>query len=103
VKIECQTDNANHRKTFVLDGELDVHQAKTLKATVMEALEPDDVWTYVIDMARVGYIDSSGLGMLVYLKKEILRNQGRLMIEKPTDAVLNVFRLTKLNEFFELS
>ncbi|HNW33332.1 MAG TPA: STAS domain-containing protein [Candidatus Ozemobacteraceae bacterium] len=102
MKIEFQVNAVSQRKTFILDGELDVHQAKTLKSVVMEAIE-EGVWTYVIEMGRVGYIDSSGLGMLVYLKKEILRNQGRLVISKPTEAVLNVFRLTKLNEFFELS
>lgn len=101
MKIEYQLDAANQRKTFILDGELDVHQAKTLKAHVLETIE-EGVWTYVIDMSHVGYIDSSGLGMLVYLKKEIIRSQGRLVISQPTEAVLNVFRLTKLNEFFEL-
>lgn len=101
MKIEFQLDAANQRKTFILDGELDVHQAKTLKASVLETIE-EGVWTYVIEMSRVGYIDSSGLGMLVYLKKEIIRSQGRLVISNPTEAVLNVFRLTKLNEFFEL-
>jgi len=101
VKIDIQRDAAHQRTTFVLDGELDVHQAKTLKAVVLEKIE-EGVWTYVIEMNNVGYIDSSGLGMLVYLKKEILRSQGRMVVANPTEAVLNVFRLTKLNEFFEL-
>jgi anti-sigma B factor antagonist len=54
-------------------------------------------------MEKVAYLDSSGLGMLVYIKKEIGRHNGKLKILNLNEQVLNVFKLTKLDEFFEIA
>ena len=102
MKIDCLVDAAKKCKTFTIEGELDVHHVKALKSQVMDGLEPEN-WTYLIDMSKIGYLDSSGLGMLVYLKKEILRKEGKLVIVNLTEPVLNVFKLTKLDEFFEIT
>jgi anti-anti-sigma factor len=51
-------------------------------------------------MDRVSYLDSSGLGMLVYLKKELDRHDGKLIITHLHEPVLNVFKITKLDTFF---
>ena len=32
MKIDCQVDNQAKSKTFILEGELDVHNVKNLKA-----------------------------------------------------------------------
>lgn len=101
MKIESQVDTESRTKTFSIEGELDVHHVKALKAQVLDALETG-TWTYLIDMAKIGYLDSSGLGMLVYLKKEILRKEGKLVIINLTEPVMNVFKLTKLDEFFAI-
>ncbi len=102
MKIDCQIDAGQKTKVFKIEGELDVHHVKNLKAEVMEALEGEG-WTYELDMDQVGYLDSSGLGMLVYLKKEIIRHEGKLKIKNLHEPVLNVFKLTKLDDFFQLS
>lgn len=101
VKIELKTSNENKTKVFQLEGELDVHQAKTLKSDIIDSLE-DSGWTYELDMDKVTYLDSSGLGMLVYLKKEIGKRQGQFKISNLNEPVLNVFKLTKLDTFFGL-
>lgn len=101
MKIERKIDEANQIKIFQIEGELDVHHVKNLKAEILEALEPPG-WTYELDMDRVAYLDSSGLGMLVYLKKEIIKHEGKLKISNLHEPVLNVFKLTKLDSFFEI-
>ncbi len=102
MKIDCQIDAQKLTKIFYVDGELDVHNVKHLKSEVMDSIESTG-WTYELNMDKVAYLDSSGLGMLVYLKKEITRHEGKLRIVKLNEPVLNVFKLTKLDEFFELS
>lgn len=101
MKIDCQIDNEKKIKVFHVEGELDVHHVKNLKSEIMDSLEATG-WTYELDMEKVSYLDSSGLGMLVYIKKEIARNSGRLRILHLNEQVLNVFKLTKLDEFFEI-
>lgn len=102
VKIEHTIDNANKKKVFFIDGELDVHHVKNLKSEILEELEPSG-WSYELNMDKVTYLDSSGLGMLVYIKKEIIKHEGRLIISNLHEPVLNVFKLTKLDSFFEIS
>jgi len=104
VKIECKVDEKNRQRDYHLDGELDVHQAKLLKERLVEDLEEiqEGSWVIRLHMENVQYLDSSGLGMLVYLKKEIKLRHGKLHIDGLKDAVYNVFKLTRLDEFFEL-
>jgi anti-sigma B factor antagonist len=99
VKIERKTDEAQKHKVFLIDGELDLHQVKNLKAEILEEIGPAG-WVYELDMDRVSYLDSSGLGMLVYLKKELDRHDGKLIITHLHEPVLNVFKITKLDTFF---
>ncbi len=103
MKIDCQIDKNTKTKTFVLEGELDVHNVKNLKSAVSESLEDENGWTYILDMGDVTYLDSSGLGMLVYIKKEISHEEGDLKIINIQSQVFNVFKLTRLDEFFNLS
>lgn len=102
MKIECQVDSDKKLKVFSVEGELDVHHVKNLKSEIMDSIESTG-WIYELNMDKVVYLDSSGLGMLVYLKKEISRHNGKLRIVNLKEPVLNVFKLTKLDDFFELS
>lgn len=102
MKIDFKTDKDKLMKVFQISGELDVHHVKNLKTEVMEAMEGSG-WVYQLDMDEVTYLDSSGLGMLVYLKKEIVKNEGKLTIVNLHEPVLNVFKLTKLDDFFGIS
>ena len=54
----------------------------------------------IVDLSGIDYLDSSGLGMLVYLKKEIQRQGGQLHLLNITDSIRSVFQLTKLDDFF---
>ncbi len=103
MKIDCRIDKNAKTKTFVLEGELDVHNVKNLKSAVSESLENENGWTYILDLGEVSYLDSSGLGMLVYIKKEIGHEEGNLKIINIQSQVFNVFKLTRLDEFFDLS
>lgn len=102
MKIDCQVNPESQTKTFVIQGDLDVNNVKSLKAQVLDALESGQ-WTYLIDMANIDYLDSSGLGMLVFLKKEILRRDSKMVVINLTHSVLSILQLTKLDEFFEVN
>jgi anti-anti-sigma factor len=103
MKVDFKLDKEAKIKTFVIEGELDVHNVKNLKSDVSESLEDEEGWTFILDMGGVTYLDSSGLGMLVYIKKEITSQNGVLKLLNIQPQVLNVFKLTRLDEFFDLT
>lgn len=55
----------------------------------------------VLDLAKVGFIDSSGLGAIVSVLK-ILAPDRRLELAALSPNVDRVFRLTRMNEVFRI-
>ncbi len=53
----------------------------------------------VIDLSAVRFIDSSGLGIMVRIKKLAQRHGTKLVFTAPQSAVLNVVRCSRLEEF----
>jgi anti-sigma B factor antagonist len=68
-----------------VDGELIVGNRQELKQKVLEQLEGGDR-KFVIDFSNTGYIDSSGLGVLVSLFGVILYWPGRRRSNSPQPA-----------------
>jgi anti-anti-sigma factor len=55
----------------------------------------------VLDLARVEMISSSTLGVLIDLKHRLDDKQGRLVIAGLREELMNVFRVTRLENRFE--
>lgn len=80
----------------VLTQRIDAATTLDFKEKVRQALQPDGP-PIVLDLATVGFIDSSGLGALVGLHKTLNDARGITFINL-SPAVAQVFRLTRLDE-----
>ena len=85
-----------------VDGELTVGNRGGLKETVLARLG-DGEDAFLIDFSNTGYIDSSGLGVLVSLSKRIRESGGRLRIAGLNQDLRTLFELTKLDALFQIS
>lgn len=56
----------------------------------------------VLDLDRVDFIDSTGLGVLVGAAKRMRMAKGAFRIVNSQDFLDELFRLTRLNEVFDL-
>jgi anti-sigma B factor antagonist len=74
----------------------------TLRERVNEWLE-EGHRAFVLNLANVSYVDSSGLGQLITISTSIRSKGGQLILLRPTDHVRALFRLTKLNTVFNIS
>jgi len=68
---------------------------------VLDALE-GGAKKFVIDFSRTGYIDSSGLGVLVSLSKKIREQGGDLRLAGLNEDLQTLFELTKLDTLFSI-
>jgi anti-sigma B factor antagonist len=84
-----------------VDGELTVANRGELKERVLARVSEGDA-TFVIDFAKTGYIDSSGLGVLVSLSKRIREEGGRLKLAGLNQDLRTLFELTKLDTLFQI-
>lgn len=85
-----------------VEGQLIVGNRQELKQQVLEQLEGGDL-KFVIDFADTGYIDSSGLGVLVSLSKKIREQGGELRLSSLNEDLRTLFELTKLDTLFRIA
>jgi anti-anti-sigma factor len=93
-------DEVDGRTVLSVGGEIDTQTADELRATV------DDLdvshRTLVLDLAGVEFVDSSGLGALLGIKKQQERAGGRLQLTRLSDAVGRIIEITRMDRVFEV-
>jgi len=85
-----------------VEGQLIVGNRQELKQKVLDKLE-DGARKFLIDFENTGYIDSSGLGVLVSLSKKIREQGGELRLANLNEDLKTLFELTKLDTLFHIS
>ena len=83
-------------------GQLIVGNRQELKQKVLDELEKGER-RFLIDFAQTGYIDSSGLGVLVSLSKKIREQGGELRLANLNEDLKTLFELTKLDTLFQIA
>lgn len=84
-----------------LSGELDLYNAGRLKEVVAK-LAARKITRWIIDLDRVTYIDSSGIGALLHTHAMTRRQEGQLRIANVGGTVKKVIELTKLFGFLPI-
>jgi anti-sigma B factor antagonist len=85
-----------------VEGQLIVGNRQELKQKLLDELEKGER-KFLIDFAQTGYIDSSGLGVLVSLSKKIREHGGELRLANLNDDLQTLFELTKLDTLFQIA
>ncbi len=83
-------------------GQLIVGNRQELKQRVLDELERGER-RFLIDFAQTGYIDSSGLGVLVSLSKKIREQGGELRLANLNEDLKTLFELTKLDTLVQIA
>ncbi|MFP4363664.1 MAG: anti-sigma factor antagonist [Spirochaetia bacterium] len=91
-------------ETYIIDvnGEMDLYNSYKLKELVMKMLEKK-VEKFVINLENVDYIDSSGIGALIYICSTIKKMNLKLIIANIHGSVKKVIELTKLMGYFPIA
>ena len=84
-----------------LRGKLDLASAAGLKARVKSLLDDHKNLIHVC-LREVDFINSSGLGAMVSLLKEIRLHRGRLTLSDLAPYVNEIFDITQLSHVFEI-
>lgn len=79
-----------------IEGELDMHVADEFRDVVDEALEQTNVNNLVLNLARVSFIDSSGLGVILGRYKRISQFGGKMSAVQLQPQVEKIFELSGL-------
>ena len=97
-----QTKDRSGVAVLQVEGQLIVGNRQELKDLVQSALDRGER-RILIDFSRTGYIDSSGLGVLVSLSKKIREQGGELRLANLNEDLRTLFELTKLDTLFNIA
>lgn len=90
--IEKQEDGV-----LILEGRLDASQSEKASDALSEIDE-----SFTIDMSGLDYISSSGLSVLIKTYKRLEESGETVRLINMSDRILDVFKLTRLDQFFEI-
>lgn len=82
-------------------GEVDVYTAPRLREAIVAAVDAGHT-RLVIDVQKVDFLDSTGLGVLVGALKRVRADGGSLDIVCTQERILKIFQITGLDKVFGL-
>ncbi|MBR5537826.1 MAG: STAS domain-containing protein [Clostridia bacterium] len=82
---------ADGQLTVSLEGRLDTTAAPLLEASLRDEL--DGVACLVLDMAKLEYLSSAGLRVILAAQKRMSR-QGRLVLKQVPEVILEILDVT---------
>lgn len=89
--------------TAALSGEIDHHGAAAVRGRIDEALYRDLPSTLVIDIANVGFMDSSGLGLILGRYRKAKELGIPLVVANPTPAAAKIFRMAGIDRMIQIT
>ena len=99
--LSLSTRTEGDRTVVEVGGEIDVYTAPRLREQLVD-LVADGKYHLVVDMERVDFLDSTGLGVLVGGLKRVRAHDGSLRLVCTQERILKIFRITGLTKVFPI-
>ena len=88
--MNIRTTFAAGRLTVFLSGELDHHEARCTTRTIDDLLDEYLPRDCVLDLNGLGFMDSSGIAVIIRISQRMKSLGGRVWIENPAKQPLRV-------------
>jgi anti-sigma B factor antagonist len=86
---------------IALDGEADVYTSPRIKQEIVDLLNNGST-RLIVDLSRVEYLDSTGLGVLIGGLKRARERDGDLRLICDNVRILRIFEITGLTKIFDI-
>ncbi|MDD3717549.1 MAG: STAS domain-containing protein [Actinomycetota bacterium] len=98
-ELDVVLESVGNFSLIGLSGEVDVYSAPKLRETIKDLVD-EGKYNIVVDLERVAFLDSTGLGVLVGGLKRVKHHSGELGIICGQEKILRIFRITGLTKVF---
>jgi stage II sporulation protein AA (anti-sigma F factor antagonist) len=103
IALNIETEKVGRNLFVMIDGELDLETSPTFRNLVEEYLNQDQTIKHLIlDMQKVPFIDSSGLGAILGRFKRLSQEGGRLSAINVSVQVKKIFELSGLLKIMDI-
>ncbi|MGN1480494.1 anti-sigma factor antagonist [Porcipelethomonas sp.] len=90
--------NEENKVTAILSGEIDHHIAGNLRRDIDFAIHENQPSELILDFADVGFMDSSGIGLVMGRYKLMQEIGGTVTIKNPQNHIKKVMRLSGIDK-----
>ncbi len=87
--------------TLSIGGRFDFKLNRAFREMYEDA--PPEVRSYVIDLSRTHYMDSSALGMLLLLREHVREDRLRVRIVRCNPEIRKILEIANFDKLFEIS
>jgi anti-sigma B factor antagonist len=101
VDLSLSTRSDGGRTVVEAAGEIDVYTAPKLREQLTQLVDTGQ-HDIVVDMQKVEFLDSTGLGVLVGGLKRVRQHDGSLRLVCAQERILKIFRITGLTTVFPI-
>ena len=99
--FNVEIEREAHVHAFNVMGELDQATADTLREPLASAIA-GGAEAILIDLSGCGFIDSTGLSVLLNGLRRVTRQRGRMALVCTNPTVLRLFEITRLDTTFDI-
>ena len=86
-------------EVVTVEGEIDIYTAPRLRELLIDLVSKGS-YQLVVDLDKVGFLDSTGLGVLVGGLKRVRPHDGWLDLVCTQERILKIFKITGLTKVF---
>ncbi len=95
--LVIETERIGSNLVVTIDGELDLETSPEFRKVIEEKLDSyKTIRHLILDLKKVHFIDSSGLGVILGRFKRITQDGGRMSAVNVSDQVKRIFELSGL-------
>ena len=101
--LELEFTRASESVVVTLRGELDAYSAPQLRDRLTDLVDGQGNLSVTLDLAEVSFLDSTAMGALVALLKQISGRGGQLVLGAPKPQVFKVLEVAGLTKVFTIT
>lgn len=99
--LSLETRQENAHTVIEVGGEIDVYTAPKLRDQITELVD-EGKHHLIVDLEKVEFLDSTGLGVLVGGLKKVRAHEGSMSLVCTQERLLKIFRITGLGKVFSI-
>jgi anti-sigma B factor antagonist len=85
-----------------INGRLDPGDGPDRLADMVQEFLAEDEVNFLLDLRGVTYISSTGVGSVIKSYRSVLKKKGHLKLLSPSQSVMNILAISKLDGVFEV-
>ena len=101
--MELKTGMEDRILTLTLLGELDHHAARSTMRAITDLVDTDLPRRVVLDFGGLSFMDSSGIALILKVKRLAEQRRGEVWVEHPNRQVLRVLEASGIGKLVPIA